>query len=429
MDNLSDRGKEMLNRADSRHLDRVGKPTKPAAYLEGTRDGKPVVRLSDGSIVPQRTPITNGAIAKGQRVIQRGDRIDAMPAPKIVRQEEAVVASKNRLKYLYSLYSDGGWRFYVGGWQKDSVLAYTTPEGVDQILHASVDNLGSGAYSLNIAYLQGTNRVYRKIPSSGTGWEFTPDVATRADSYGWGLWRVNRAETTERIVFEDTIEVTPEATIRHIISANITDGTQIYLWNGEEKTVVIEGRNDSDRYEYAFTAGGECFTETQNSTTTTEWLTVPSADYKQESVDYQLGFISDTCGGSSTAGNVQFQYFTQLKTSQSGDVAIAVLEESINTPEITPYGIWYSGTTATRTPEPLTFQYFDYYLDIQSASSFSATPIADVQYNDATSGADKEVTVKFYGSGFSETKTEKVKVYKPSVSGGTFTWHGASYHT
>lgn len=210
MSNLSDRGKDMLNRADSRHLDRVSKPTKPAAYLEGTRDGKPVVRLSDGSIVPQRVPITNGAIAKGQRVIPKGDRIDAMPAPKIVRQEEAVEQTY-RVKVLFYTISGSVYSFYIGGDRKNPTKIYDLNTTGLTIYRVGFSNTGRGKNDWQaglLLYYSATNSykvlnlktaaeieipkyTYIErgfISSTPITLTYIPDLYWR----GWGFWSVDQ---------------------------------------------------------------------------------------------------------------------------------------------------------------------------------------------------------------------------------------------
>lgn len=419
-----------------------GQPIVPAKALTFGNPGDSVTVQLPGSTSTKT--VLAGSPINSSNVVVAGGYAFCDTAPRVVgtetkrflhkKPEKLAPDKKANIKYLYSLYSDGLWRFYVGGWQKDSVLAYTTPEGVDQLFHASVDNLGSSTYSLNIAYLKGGNRVYRKILSTGTGWEYSTSgsgAGLAANSFGHGFWRIAGTSTLTTVSETSETTSTSEVITTHETITQVASGYQRYLWNG----AIIEATGTTgsffeDRMLYDYiTSGFDCSIINSDTTLTTEWIAIPSTQFKENTTDFQIGFVGDTCGGSSTPGDVQFQYFTIFKTNKSGTVTAAIYEESRNTSEITTYGAWYSADTRTLTPEPLTFEYFNYYLDVQNASGFSAIPISEVQYINATDGQDKNVNVSFYNSGFSrQSKSEKIRLYKPSVSGGTFTWHGASYH-
>ncbi|MBD2370926.1 hypothetical protein H6G55_28080, partial [Leptolyngbya sp. FACHB-161] len=174
---LESRNKQRINQASADRIDKLIQEAEqrnllpPPSFAVGSQDGKiRVVTVGQGETTVD--PITNGGIAKGDRVRNQGGFADAMPHVQTRTQSSPVEPGK--VKIL--CFKDGG--LWIGGDRPNPKRIYTIPEGARLDFDLSrIVNKGDGDKWIVTFVLIGNDRTGIVVLQSGVGtlWEIWMD--------------------------------------------------------------------------------------------------------------------------------------------------------------------------------------------------------------------------------------------------------------
>jgi hypothetical protein len=175
--NLESRNKQRINQASTDRIERLIQEAErrnllpPPSFAVGSQGGKiRAVTLGQGETTLD--PITNGGIAAGDRVRNRGGLADAMPHVQTRTQSAPVEAGK--VKVL--CFKDGG--LWIGGDRQNPKRIFTIPEGLTLIFEQShLVNMGDGDKWIVSIVVTDFTRTGIFVLQSGVGivWEIWMD--------------------------------------------------------------------------------------------------------------------------------------------------------------------------------------------------------------------------------------------------------------
>jgi hypothetical protein len=184
-DELTSRNLSRLNKARVDYDARLLKPKHlpPPSFAVGHNGNTGKLRITTlGQGSTEATPITNGGIARGDRVTAKGGLIDAMPRVKET-PEEPVPVKEATIQILFQVEN----KLYVGGDRPTPIEVFTLPDGAT-VLTALVHNLGKKRFIVGLRYQLGEQRVTIGIRGKEQYWQLETPESRSPEYRGHDFW-------------------------------------------------------------------------------------------------------------------------------------------------------------------------------------------------------------------------------------------------
>lgn len=300
--------------------------------------GSGIVRGFDGSESTGQIT-TSGLLKTGQRVRVgvAGRAVTIDHKPHLQRTKKTPDAPQffpaTNLKTLIRVDNNatGEIKFYVGGWQKQSILVRTldaaTLASSPGTIEAYVDNPGGDDWAFNLRYGKTTER----ITSTNDDWVSTLPVTT-GGYYGNGLWFSSRTQVP--LSNSTNVNSSPagaDPRFRETISSSVNRTTHSYIYEGELISTIATS-NYSER-DYAFGFNAESYGLTNRTVSQTVRDSIIALPKNNLEVEYGLiNSLASSSYSSVSEGFVRSNqtYYTDsrslLKVSADGERSIGLFD-------------------------------------------------------------------------------------------------------
>lgn len=371
-----------------------GQPIVPAKALTFGNPGDSITVQLPGSTSTKT--VLAGSPINSSNVVVAGGYAFCESAPRVVgtetkrflhkKPEKLIVSPSANIKYLFSQNTGTEIIFWIGGWKKDSIEALRIPS--QTIRSASIDNLGGDdwfiqVYGFSRTWTKGSNgqtttfdvtTVPNGVSLGGLAW----GGLTQPRCIGYGFFLLGQTLKTGEIVEQDgegiITRITSLGETLAYLESNTTLVTLPYISSVDAQLV---GYNDETIWDYRRLPG-----KTQRNT-----------------------LIAD-------AGAITYytrDVYSTLRINKTKNLGIG---EHVNLAgDIQP--AYYQGDAEPQIV-PVNSSLNSYYLDVQS-SGFTGLTRSDFTISGLAQ--DKNVDVKYFNLGFTQTKTEKIGIYKLDKSG------------
>jgi hypothetical protein len=436
LDNAStDYNNRTLTRRDQQRL--VPAPAFAAGFEANT--GKIRVQRLGDDPVAVGVPVTNGAIATGQRITLRGDRlVDAMPRVRPEPKPSIEVIESLPVKYLYSVTRKGKPEFYVGGWKYESTKVEIPEDDRVNVRSPRITNLGKQdwivSYHLGTAGKAGYS--IRSTDQAVVKFAVTDGSLYTLSGIGFGDWT---ALMDLYFISSFNAGATPDnsysVTMTHLIGGEeiITQGslTCVYRSNGSGGGLLAPGSTTAWRtllspdlvsknnYWQATTFG-----VSQEKTQQSKMFMLYPVAIGQDGT-YGIAALQE--GGLVTESTTSSRYFSNSRLGISGQPGIHGTPLYVGNSFPVPKLCWFSGNTISEPysevssggslPNDLILKMADggvsSRFDVIAPDRF--TLIQNSSYSSTGNFAtNRKIKVTFYDSTFTKIKDEEFKCYPPN---------------
>lgn len=300
--------------------------------------GTGIVRGFDGTEATGQIT-TSGLLKTGQRVRVGVARqmltIDHKPhvrrVKKVIDTPKFFPATNLKTLIRVNDAATGEIKFYVAGWQKQSVLVRTldaaTLASSPGTIEAYVDNPGGDDWAFNLRYGKTTER----ITSTNNDWTSTQPV-TAGSYYGNGLWFSSRTQVP--LSNSTNVNSSPagaDPRFRETISSSVNRTTHSYIYEGELISTIATSNYSERDYAFGFNAENYGLTNrTVSQTVRDSIIALP-----KNNLEVEYGLINSLASSSYSSVSEGFirsnqTYYTDsrslLKVSADGERSIGLFD-------------------------------------------------------------------------------------------------------